>query len=121
MFISGDDLLEFHQAVVSTLRDADDVPLPLDPAPLPPIQPNNPLLTHTSEDMARLSETHNDLGPDQHEDEADTGKNYSNHISKTNQTKYKNVIKNPIKKRTNKKRHSTCLIITYVCVCVIPM
>lgn len=73
-FVLGDDLLEFHQAVVSTLRDADDAPIPLDPAPLPPIQPNNPLLTHTSEDMARLSETHNDLGPDQNEDEADTGK-----------------------------------------------
>lgn len=41
---------------------------------LPPLQPNNPLLTHTSEDMARLSETHNDLGQDQLEDEADTGK-----------------------------------------------
>ncbi|KAG4069628.1 hypothetical protein HA402_014651 [Bradysia odoriphaga] len=68
----GDDLLEFHQAVVSTLRDADDAPVPLDPAPLPPIPPNNPLLTHTSEDMARLCETHNDFGPDQHEDEADT-------------------------------------------------
>lgn len=72
-FLKGDDLLEFHQAVVSTLRDADDAPVPLDPAPLPPIQPNNPLLTHTSEDMARLCETHNDFGPD-HEDEADTGK-----------------------------------------------
>lgn len=74
--IVGDDLLEFHQAVVSTLRDADDAPVPLDPAPLPPIQPiqpNNPLLTHTSEDMARLCETHNDFGTD-HEDEADTGK-----------------------------------------------
>lgn len=66
----GDDLLEFHQAVVTTLRDADDAPVPLDPAPLPP---NNPLMTHTSEDMARLSETHGDLGPDQLEDEADTG------------------------------------------------
>uniref|UniRef100_A0A6B2ED43 Putative peripheral benzodiazepine receptor prax-1 n=1 Tax=Phlebotomus kandelakii TaxID=1109342 RepID=A0A6B2ED43_9DIPT len=65
----GDDLLEFHQAVVTTLRDADDAPVPLDPAPLPP---NNPLMTHTSEDMARLSETHGDLGPDQLEDEADT-------------------------------------------------
>lgn len=74
MNVLGDDLLEFHQAVVSTLRDADDAPVPLDPAPLPQIQPNNPLLTHTSEDMARLCETHNDFGPDQHEDEADTGK-----------------------------------------------
>lgn len=76
-FVIGDDLLEFHQAVVSTLRDADDAPVPLDPAPmLPPLQPNNPLLTHTNEDMARLSEMHNDLGPDQGEDEADTGKLY---------------------------------------------
>lgn len=51
--------------------------MPLEPAPmLPPLQPNNPLLTHTSEDMARLSETHNDLGNDQLEDEADTGKKF---------------------------------------------
>lgn len=57
--------------MLSTLRDADD--LPLDPAPLPPLPPNNPLLTHTSEDMARLSETQTDLGPDQTEDDADTG------------------------------------------------
>lgn len=73
--ILGDDLLEFHQAVVSTLRDADDGPIPLDPAPLPPnIPPTNPLMTHTSEDMARLSEIHGDLGSDQNDDEADNGK-----------------------------------------------
>lgn len=80
--LAGDDLLEFHQAVVSTLRDADDVTMPLDPAPMAPIlpqlQPNNPLLTHTSEDMARLSETHNELGTDQLEEEADTGKRRRN-------------------------------------------
>lgn len=70
--LPGDDLLEFHQAVVSTLRDADDMPLPLDPAPMAPMP--NPLMTHTSEDMARLSETHGDMGPEQLEDEADTGK-----------------------------------------------
>lgn len=33
----------------------------------------NPLMTHTSEDMARLCETHGDMGPDQLDDEADTG------------------------------------------------
>ncbi|XP_026476329.1 flocculation protein FLO11-like, partial [Ctenocephalides felis] len=33
----GDDLLEFHQAVVSTLREADDAPC--EPAPLPPLPP----------------------------------------------------------------------------------
>ena len=44
--------------------------MPLDPAPLPI---NNPLATHSSEDMARLSETHGDLGPDQTDDDADTG------------------------------------------------
>lgn len=33
-------------------------------------------MTHSSEDMARLSETHNDLGPDQTDDEADTGMNF---------------------------------------------
>lgn len=72
---TGDDLLEFHQAVVSTLRDADDIPVPLDPAPLPPnIPQTNPLMTHTSEDLARLSEVHGDLGTDQNDDEADNGK-----------------------------------------------
>lgn len=73
---TGDDLLEFHQAVVSTLRESDDVPVPLDPAPLPPNshQHINPLLGHTSEDMARLSETHGDLGSDQNDDEIDNGK-----------------------------------------------
>ncbi|XP_050088853.1 uncharacterized protein LOC126573072 isoform X6 [Anopheles aquasalis] len=64
----GDDLLEFHQAVVSTLRDADDAPIPLDPAPLPS---SNPLIPHTSEDLARISETHTDLGQDL-DDEADS-------------------------------------------------
>uniref|UniRef100_A0A182TW45 RIMS-binding protein 2 n=1 Tax=Anopheles melas TaxID=34690 RepID=A0A182TW45_9DIPT len=64
----GDDLLEFHQAVVSTLRDADDAPIPLDPAPRPS---SNPLIPHTSEDLARISETHTDLGQDL-DDEADT-------------------------------------------------
>lgn len=57
--------------MVSTLRDADDAPIPLDPAPMPMMP--NPLMTHTSEDMARLCETHGDMGPDQLEDEADTG------------------------------------------------
>lgn len=33
----------------------------------------NPLMTHTSEDMARLCETHGDMGVDQLDDEADTG------------------------------------------------
>lgn len=68
--VLGDDLLEFHQAVVSTLRDADDAPIPLDPAPLPS---SNPLIPHTSEDLARISETHTDLGQDL-DDEADSGK-----------------------------------------------
>lgn len=67
----GDDLLEFHQAVVSTLRDAEEAPLPLDPAPLPPnIPQTNPLLTHTSEDLARLNEIPGDLGIEQNDDEA---------------------------------------------------
>lgn len=71
----GDDLLEFHQAVVSTLRDADEGPIPLDPAPLPPnIPQSNPLMTHTSEDLQRLTEIHEGLNSDQNEDEADNGK-----------------------------------------------
>lgn len=37
LVVSGDDLLEFHQAVVSTLRETDDMPIPLDPAPMAPM------------------------------------------------------------------------------------
>lgn len=76
LLYQGEDLLEFHQAVVSTLRDADDVLVPLDPAPLPPnIPQTNPLLTHTSEDLARLNEIHGDFPADQNDDEAsDNGK-----------------------------------------------
>lgn len=55
---------------MSTLRDADDAPIPLDPAPRPS---SNPLIPHTSEDLARISETHTDLGQDL-DDEADTGR-----------------------------------------------
>lgn len=39
--VSGDDLLEFHQAVVSTLRETDDMPIPLDPAPMAPMNNMN--------------------------------------------------------------------------------
>lgn len=68
--------MEFHQAVVSTLRDADEAPVPLDPAPLPPnIPQTNPLMTHTSEDLARITEIHTDFGADQNDDDAaDNGK-----------------------------------------------
>lgn len=50
--------------------------MPLDPAPLPPnIPQNNPLLTHTSEDLARLNEIHGDFAADQNDDEvSDNGK-----------------------------------------------
>ncbi|XP_038119786.1 uncharacterized protein LOC6032738 isoform X5 [Culex quinquefasciatus] len=64
----GDDLLEFHQAVVTTLRDADDAPIILDPAPLPMGIPHVP---HTNEDLARISEAHTDVGQE-FDDEADT-------------------------------------------------
>lgn len=76
--VTGEDLLDFHQAVLSTLHDADENnPVLLDPAPssmLPPIHTShNPLMMHNNEDMARLSE-HNEAGQDQLDDEADTGK-----------------------------------------------
>ncbi|XP_050317259.1 RIMS-binding protein 2 isoform X10 [Bactrocera neohumeralis] len=61
----GDDLLEFHQAVLSTLRDAEDGSMQCDTTSLPSLPPHNPLLTHTQEDLARLSETHTDLEHDQ--------------------------------------------------------
>uniref|UniRef100_A0A1A9VBB6 RIMS-binding protein 2 n=1 Tax=Glossina austeni TaxID=7395 RepID=A0A1A9VBB6_GLOAU len=61
----GDDLLEFHQAVLSTLRDAEDGSMQCDSTSLPSLPPHNPLLTHTQEDLARLSETHTDLEHDQ--------------------------------------------------------
>lgn len=97
----GDDLLEFHQAVVSTLREADEAPVPLDPAPSGPpiagsqqmsggvpilpnihqdIAPTNPLLGHTTEDMQKVQEWEVDMlrfGADQHdENSADNGKTF---------------------------------------------
>lgn len=74
--ILGDDLLEFHQAVVSTLRDADEPPIDHLPAPMAPLSNthhSHSIMPHTSEDMARISDTHTDIGPD-HEDETDSGK-----------------------------------------------
>lgn len=61
--------MEFHQAVVSTLRDSDDACAP-DPAPLPPNIQHNPLMTHTNEDMARLCENHGELDNSQNDDDA---------------------------------------------------
>lgn len=55
---------------MSTLRDADDAPIILDPAPLPL---GNPLVPHTTEDLARISEAHTDVGQE-FDDEADTGR-----------------------------------------------
>lgn len=59
--------------MVSTLRDSEDVNVPLDPAPMPPNIQHNPLMTHTNEDMARLCETHGDLDSNQNDDEIDNG------------------------------------------------
>jgi len=75
LYLLGDDLLEFHQAVLSTLRDAEDGSMQCDTTSLPSLPPHNPLLTHTHEDLARLSETHTDLEHDQ-DDISDNG-NYS--------------------------------------------
>lgn len=69
--------MEFHQAVVSTLRDSEDAP---EPAPLPPNIQHNPLVTHTNEDMARLCDTHGDLDSNQNDDEADNGKCFEIYI-----------------------------------------
>jgi len=73
--IVGDDLLEFHQAVLSTLRDAEDGSMQCDTTSLPSLPPHNPLLTHTHEDLARLSETHTDLEHEQ-DDISDNGMSY---------------------------------------------
>lgn len=111
MLSPGDDLLEFHQAVVSTLRDAEEASVPLDPAPLPPLQVNmaNPLLTHTSEDMARL-EIQGDLANEQNDDESDNGKiPFQHQLLKTNQkekslvTTAKNTRKKELKQKYNLK------------------
>jgi hypothetical protein len=75
----GDDLLEFHQAVVSTLRDADDVPIPIDPAPMIPHMShsvhnamNMNMLPPMNDDLGRISDTINtDQDP---EDDLDPGK-----------------------------------------------
>jgi hypothetical protein len=71
--------LEFHQAVVSTLRDADDIPIPLDPAPMIPhsMHSNHPgmLPPHPgmmNDDLGRISDTINtDQDP---EDDIDPGR-----------------------------------------------
>ena len=71
----GDDLLEFHQAVVSTLRDADDVPIPLDPAPMIPHthSAHSAMLPPMNDDLGRISDTVNtDQDP---EDDLDPGTN----------------------------------------------
>lgn len=53
------------------MRDADDVSIPLDPAPMGMSNTHaHALLPHTQEDMARISDTQTDI---QDEDEADTG------------------------------------------------
>lgn len=72
----GDDLLEFHQAVVSTLRDADDVPIPLDPAPMIPHthshNTHSAMLPPMNDDLGRISDTVNtDQDP---EDDIDPGR-----------------------------------------------
>lgn len=75
---SGDDLLEFHQAVVSTLRDADDIPIPLDPAPM---IPHSNMNTHTmmmpqmNDELGRISDVVNTDQPLDPEDEMDPGMN----------------------------------------------
>lgn len=68
-------MLEFHQAVLSTLRDPEEITMSESTsiAILPPIQPNNPLLTHTQEDLARLSETQTDIDLE-NDEAADNGK-----------------------------------------------
>lgn len=69
----GDDLLEFHQAVVSTLRDADDIPIPLDPAPHIPHthSTHSGMLPPMNDDLGRISDTINtDQDP---EDDMDPG------------------------------------------------
>lgn len=76
-FSLGDDLLEFHQAVVSTLRDADDMPIPLDPAPMPPHIPNThsmmPFQPMMNEELGRISDVVNTDQPLDPEDEVDPG------------------------------------------------
>lgn len=70
--------MEFHQAVLSTLRDAEDGSMQCDTTSLPSLPPHNPLLTHTQEDLARLSETHTDLEHDQ-DDISDNGEDFIKH------------------------------------------
>lgn len=71
----GDDLLEFHQAVVSTLRDADEMPIPLDPAPVNMNIPHSMMMPqmqdrHT-DDLGRISDNINTDQPIDPEDELD--------------------------------------------------
>lgn len=74
----GDDLLEFHQAVVSTLRDADEIPIPLDPAPMPSMNiPHHSMMPPSgmmNEELGRISDVINTDQPLDPEDELDPGK-----------------------------------------------
>jgi hypothetical protein len=70
----GDDLLEFHQAVVSTLRDADEIPIPLDPAPPMMNIPHHSMMPPVMNDeLGRISDVINTDQPLDPEDELDPG------------------------------------------------
>ena len=71
----GDDLLEFHQAVVSTLRDADDIPIPLDPAPMMPHPNQHSMMMQPimNDELGRISDVVNTDQPLDPEDEMDPG------------------------------------------------
>lgn len=70
----GDDLLEFHQAVVSTLRDADDIPIPLDPAPMVPhTNTHTMMMPPINDELGRISDVVNTDQPLDPEDEMDPG------------------------------------------------
>lgn len=53
-------MLEFHQAVVSTLRETDDMPIPLDPAPMHPPMNNMTALNNMNMNNMMMDLHHSD-------------------------------------------------------------
>jgi hypothetical protein len=59
---------------VSTLRDADDVPIPLDPAPMMMMMPHsNMMMPPMNDELGRISDVVNTDQPLDPEDEMDPG------------------------------------------------
>lgn len=70
------------------MRDADEA-VPLDPAPNQSMIPStNPLMVHTSEDLAKLNEIQCDFGAQNDEDSSDNGNTFTSFHKKISRGEY---------------------------------